>query len=313
VNPHAIPQSDGDCPLVGENYERENAVTSTEEQAEPVTSGHRGHRAIPDEPHVATDPDGTVLFVDARSAAWRRRLGPLGWAALEHLALASRLDDQGWAAPIGVRAVATSIGVTKDTAARAITILAAAGLVTRESVTTPGGGRRSGYRLHLPDGLELRTHPQHQDTPCQQQQTRHCPKIEDSRSCPTNQDTTPTAGIGTLTSTSIVAFGDVVGPEGHPHTNHRGCLPEQTECAAPGNNTCPDGADEPCPIGEDKGQTGGHDGVGPAVGTPPDPPPTGHPPTASPPSQRVQAAPVQPSLFSLLTLPPGDSVLSRYA
>ena len=194
MNPHAIPQSDGDCPLVGENYERENAVDSTEEQAEPVTSGHRGHRAIPDEPHVATDPDGTVLFVDARSAAWRRRLGPLGWAALEHLALASRLDDQGWAAPIGVRAIATSIGVTKDTAARAITILAAAGLVTRESVTTPAGHRRSGYRLQLPEELELRTRPEQPDTSCRQQEAGCCPKSEDSRSCPTNRDKTPSAG-----------------------------------------------------------------------------------------------------------------------
>ncbi|MDA8045750.1 MAG: hypothetical protein M0Z30_11025 [Actinomycetota bacterium] len=59
--------------------------------------------------------------------------GPLAWAPLEHLALAAHPDRQGWAAPLGVREIATGIGVTKDTAARAVTALSAAGLVTFDS------------------------------------------------------------------------------------------------------------------------------------------------------------------------------------
>ena len=66
-----------------------------------------------------TSPEAAlVLGTDSRH--WRR-VGPLAWAALEHLALAARPDHQGWAAPLGVRDIATGIGVTKDTAARAVT------------------------------------------------------------------------------------------------------------------------------------------------------------------------------------------------
>ena len=64
-----------------------------------------------------TELDETALVIKADSRLWRRRLGPLAWAALEHLALAAHPDHHGWAAPLGVRDVAGGIGVTKDTAA----------------------------------------------------------------------------------------------------------------------------------------------------------------------------------------------------
>ena len=65
-------------------------------------------------------PAAAALVTERPAAAWRRRRGPLAWVALEHLALSSHLSDQGWVAPMGVRDVASGIGVTKDTAARAV-------------------------------------------------------------------------------------------------------------------------------------------------------------------------------------------------
>jgi hypothetical protein len=68
---------------------------------------------------------------------------------------------------VGVRDVAGGIGVTKDTAARAISVLVTAGLVTRQPVEKTGGSRRSGYLLHLPRTMRLI------DDPYQSRRARH--------------------------------------------------------------------------------------------------------------------------------------------
>ena len=124
----------------------------------------------------------------------RELKGPLAWAALEHLALAAQRDHQGWAAPLGVRDIATGIGVTKDTAARAVTVLRAAGLVTLEQVDPIDGRRRAGYRLHLPDGIQLRARPKDQDSPPQQARTDRCPDTADKSGCPNDPDSALAAG-----------------------------------------------------------------------------------------------------------------------
>lgn len=85
-----------------------------------------------------TGPTGGALTITAGSGTWRRRLGALAWNALEELALAAHHDGQGWAAPIGVRRVAVQLGVTKDTAARALNVLVHAELVTRTRTRRPG-------------------------------------------------------------------------------------------------------------------------------------------------------------------------------
>jgi DNA-binding transcriptional ArsR family regulator len=138
-----------------------------------------------------TEPDETAIVMGAQSRTWRRRLGPLAWAALEHLLLAAHPDHQGWAAPVGVRDIATGIGVTKDTAARAVTALRAAGLVTLEQLDRLDGLRRSGYRLRLPDGIHLRACPTDQDSPMPYPHTDRCPDTADKCSCPNNPDGTP--------------------------------------------------------------------------------------------------------------------------
>ncbi|HZT67243.1 MAG TPA: winged helix-turn-helix domain-containing protein [Acidimicrobiales bacterium] len=96
---------------------------------------------------------GPQLVVDGgRGRAWRD-LGPVAWAVLCDLAASAVPGPDGWVAPVGVREIASSAGVNKDTAARALAVLAGAGLVERERAHD--SGRRSVYRLHLPAGLEL--------------------------------------------------------------------------------------------------------------------------------------------------------------
>lgn len=143
---------------------------------------------------AASDPGPPALVVGLESRQWRRMLGPLAWAALDYLALAARHYEQGWAAPVGVRDLAAAMGVTKDTAARAISALASAGLVTRTRVETDNKHRRSGYRLRLPDGIELRTRPpaQHSHSSALDRrpdgQDIRCPDPPDTARCPADHD-----------------------------------------------------------------------------------------------------------------------------
>jgi hypothetical protein len=137
---------------------------------------------------------GPVLIVAAESRAWRRRLGALAWAALEHLALAAQPDEMGWAAPVGVRDVATGLGVTKDTAARAVAALGAAGLVAFAQVETTEGQRRTGYRLTLPEGIRLKQCPVDQDTPSPPTRSDSPPSDQDKVRCIPNRDSTPDTG-----------------------------------------------------------------------------------------------------------------------
>lgn len=134
---------------------------------------------------------GPTLLINGDSQGWRRQLGPLAWAALEHLALAAEPHELGWAAPVGVRDVAAGLGVTKDTAARAVATLTAAGLVTVTRVETGDKRSRSGYRLQLPAGIEARPYPGDTDTPSRLKDLDRCPKNADKRRCPTDRDSAP--------------------------------------------------------------------------------------------------------------------------
>lgn len=109
-------------------------------------------------------PAGTavasVLVCGQDSRPWRRQVGALAWAALEEVALTAHRDQQGWASPAGVHAIATAIGTTDAAALGALAALVRAGLATLEPVTDPEGHRGCGFRLHLPPGIEVRASDQ---------------------------------------------------------------------------------------------------------------------------------------------------------
>jgi DNA-binding transcriptional ArsR family regulator len=64
----------------------------------------------------------------------RQRLGTTAWAVLEDVALDAHIDDRArLVAVTNVRRIALQLGISKDTAARALLRLAEAGLVERQS------------------------------------------------------------------------------------------------------------------------------------------------------------------------------------
>ncbi len=105
----------------------------------------------------------SAIVCSQASRPWRREVGALAWVALEELALTATQDDRGWASPARIHAIATGIGTTDAAALRAIAALGKAGLVVLEPVTDEQGCRRCGYRLYLPDGIELRDCPVDED------------------------------------------------------------------------------------------------------------------------------------------------------
>ena len=80
-------------------------------------------------------------------------MGLAPFAALVELCLVAGESPDGPVAAIGVRELAARLGLNKDTAARAVGVLAEAGVVARERVVAGGGPLRSGYRLRLPPGV----------------------------------------------------------------------------------------------------------------------------------------------------------------
>lgn len=107
---------------------------------------------IPDthegQPDRACVPAAFVVYPGSREI--RRAVGALAWCCLEELSLEARHTTDGWIAPIGVRAVGAVLGVTKDTAARAIQTLISAGLVAR-----CGSASNAAYSLSLPSAVHI--------------------------------------------------------------------------------------------------------------------------------------------------------------
>ncbi len=144
------------------------------------------------------------IILDPESRAWRRRLGPLPWAVLEELAQQAHSGEQGWVAAVGVRDVGAALGVTKDTAARAITTLARNRIVTRLYIDGPEQRPRSAYRLHLPEGVGLRSCATNRDIepvvstnghPCPEEEYARCPDTEHSVANNARRADPSTAGV----------------------------------------------------------------------------------------------------------------------
>ena len=79
------------------------------------------------------------IVVGAASSELRRALGPTSWVVLEELLLRSHGTTDECVACVSVRSLAASLGLAKDTAARAIRRLRDAGLVTVAQQRTEAG------------------------------------------------------------------------------------------------------------------------------------------------------------------------------
>lgn len=96
------------------------------------------------------------VVVGAASSELRRALGSTSWMVLEELLLRSDGTADGSVARVSVRSLAASLGLAKDTAARAIRRLRDFGLVTAAQPRTDAGIFDTGtYVIALPDGVTL--------------------------------------------------------------------------------------------------------------------------------------------------------------
>ena len=80
-----------------------------------------------------------ALVVGSASAGLRRALGPTSWMVLEELMLRSTVVGERRVARASVRSLARSLGVAKDTAARAVRRLRIAGVVIGAQQRTASG------------------------------------------------------------------------------------------------------------------------------------------------------------------------------
>ena len=88
----------------------------------------------------------------------RRRLGPTAWVVFEELLAVSTGTGERCSACVSVRELGRALGLNKDTVARALTRLAAAGLVVAVQTRSASGVYATGsYRLTVPASITLRT------------------------------------------------------------------------------------------------------------------------------------------------------------
>jgi len=99
------------------------------------------------------------IAIGATSLQLRRLLGPTAWMVLEELLLASACTDGRCIASVSVRSLAASLGLAKDTVARALSRLRRTGLVTPSQARTRAGTFATGtYVLTVPDSITVATH-----------------------------------------------------------------------------------------------------------------------------------------------------------
>jgi hypothetical protein len=96
---------------------------------------------------VSSERSPRVLLVGASSIGLRRMLGPTAWMVLEELMLRSTLVGERRVARVSIRTLAGSLGMAKDTAARAVRRLRAGGVVSGVQQRTAAGVFDTGVYL----------------------------------------------------------------------------------------------------------------------------------------------------------------------
>ena len=109
---------------------------------------------------MIASPSPCSLVLEPAARALRREFGPTSWSVLEEMLLCSTADVDDCTAAVSVRTLGASLGLAKDTVARALRRLQAAGIVTAVTARTPAGTfAAGGYRITVPHAVSfVQTH-----------------------------------------------------------------------------------------------------------------------------------------------------------
>lgn len=102
-------------------------------------------------PQPPGEPSRRPVLIGPASSDLARVIGPTAWAVLIEMAQRSTDDGDELVAQVSIRTLAASLGVAKDTAARAVRRLRRVGLVTPiQSRSSTGVFTVGTYRLTVP-------------------------------------------------------------------------------------------------------------------------------------------------------------------
>ena len=114
------------------------------------------------------------VVVGAAASGLRRALGPTSWIVLEEMLLHSTGPADACVSSASVRALATSLGLAKDTVCRGLRRLRDAGLVTAGQQRTDAGIFDTGnYLIAVPDCITLNAPTQSSRPPRARVDRRH--------------------------------------------------------------------------------------------------------------------------------------------
>lgn len=122
----------------------------------PFLADSHGDGTVPARRRAAASLDvaNASIVVGPAAERVRREVGPVGWCVLELLVALPPADDDNQAAVVvgaSVRAIASRLGISKDTAQRAMSRLSAAGLLVQSQRRSDIGQYAAGtYRLSIP-------------------------------------------------------------------------------------------------------------------------------------------------------------------
>ncbi len=100
---------------------------------------------------VTADPSRRSILLGPEATVMRRELGPTSWVVLEEMLARSTDVGECCTATVSIRTLGASLGLAKDTVARAIRRLQAAAIVTAAPSRTPAETVDTGsYSITVP-------------------------------------------------------------------------------------------------------------------------------------------------------------------
>ena len=101
-----------------------------------------------------TQTSARAIVVEASSSELRRVLGPTPWMVLEEMLRHSKGTVDGRTAQVSVRSLAATLGLAKDTVARAVVRSARTGVVVAvQSRASTGAFKAGTYRIVVPSDV----------------------------------------------------------------------------------------------------------------------------------------------------------------